>query len=146
MNPNSHESVDFASRLKVLRERRQLSPEELDRLLGFAEGATARWESAVGLPSVDFQQASQLADYFRVTLDQLIRGAPLSDEPAFPRELHRFLATAEGRRANQLNLIGVLIELPCIPSVELYAQAAATLESFIQAIDGAAFDGATDGS
>jgi len=145
MNPNSYRSVSFADRLRALRERRKLSPEDLDTLLGFALGTTERWENQVGLPSVDLQQAFLLADCFRVSLDQLLRGAPLPDEPAFPRELHRFLATAEGRRANQLNVIGVLIELPCIPSVELYGQVVATLEPFIQAIDGAAFAGATDG-
>lgn len=145
MNPNSRRSVSFGARLKALRVRQQLSPGDLDTLLGFKQGTTERWETEVGLPSVDLQQAVLLADCFRVTIDQLLRGAPLPDEPAFPRELHRFLATAAGRRANQLNLIGVLIELPCIPSVELYGQVVATLEPFVQAIDSAAFDAVTDG-
>jgi hypothetical protein len=77
-----------------------------------------------------------------------IRGAVAPSSRTNPRSPASSTASsrkAAGRRANQLNLIGVLIELPCIPSVELYGQVVATLEPFIQASDGAVFDAVTDG-
>lgn len=135
MNAVPHNPVAFGPRLQALRERRGLSPADLDTALGLGTGTCAYWENQLGPSTVAYAQTILLADYFCITLDQLMLGAPLRREAAFPLALHQFVATSDGRRALQLNLIRALRYLPCVPSIELYRDVVAALEPYVDAID-----------
>ncbi|HTU61424.1 MAG TPA: hypothetical protein VMF89_23375 [Polyangiales bacterium] len=135
MNAAPRTSVSFGTRLRALRARRGLSSDAVDETLGLEHGTSARWEDELDPPAVAHDLSILLADYFCVTLDQLLRGAPLSREPAFPPALHQFVASPDGQRALQLNLIRALRYLPCLPSIELYREVVAVLEPYADASD-----------
>lgn len=135
MHAAPHNPVTFGVRLQALRERRGLSSVDLDAALGLAPGTCTHWENELGPSTVAAAQSILLADYFCITLDQLMLGARLSREPAFPLALHQFVATPAGRRALQLNLIRALRYLPCLPSIEVYREVVAALEPYVDAID-----------
>jgi transcriptional regulator with XRE-family HTH domain len=135
MHAATHNLVAFGPRLQALRKRRGLSRADLDAALGLDPGTCAHWENELGSSTVAYAQTILLADYFCITLDQLMLGAPLRREPAFPLTLHQFVATSDGRPALQLNLIRALRYLPCVPSIELYREVVAALEPYVDAID-----------
>ena len=60
----------FAVRLRTLRQRRKLSRVRLGELCGLDKNAVGRYEAGKARPKLDALMA--LADYFGVTLDQLV--------------------------------------------------------------------------
>ena len=58
------------NRIRELRQEKQLSQEELARLLGVDRSAVARWETGVNLPRAS--KLMTLAKIFSCTLDELM--------------------------------------------------------------------------
>ena len=64
--------MKFNERLMALRKKRGLSQEELGFELGVSRQTVSKWESGQSYP--DFQRLVLLADYFDISLDELVRG------------------------------------------------------------------------
>ena len=64
--------MEFRQRLFELRRQAGLSQEELANLLGVTRQAVQKWEAGTSRP--DMENLTALADYFKVSLDYLIRG------------------------------------------------------------------------
>jgi transcriptional regulator with XRE-family HTH domain len=68
--------VNFADRLKQLREDHQLRQEDIGELLGFGKSTVSQWEAGIRVPAHDILE--RLADHFHVTVDYLLGR---TDEP-----------------------------------------------------------------
>lgn len=64
--------MEFHEKLQKLRTQENLTQEELAQKLYVSRAAVSKWESGRGYPSIDSLKA--IANYFGVTIDQLIRG------------------------------------------------------------------------
>lgn len=73
-------NLQTAERLVALRKQRGISQEELAEKLNLSRQAVSKWERAEASPDTDNLIA--LADFYGVTLDQLIRGGDALDEEA----------------------------------------------------------------
>lgn len=69
----------FAKRLKELREQRGISQKQLAEHLQVAQGAVGNWESGVRRPTV--KRLQQLAEFFGVSVDELLDTAPKKGVP-----------------------------------------------------------------
>ena len=69
--------MKFNERLMALRKKRGLSQEELGFELGVSRQTVSKWESGQSYP--DFQRLVLLADYFDISLDELVRGLDVGD-------------------------------------------------------------------
>jgi transcriptional regulator with XRE-family HTH domain len=119
MSRTAKPKTGFGLRLKKLRESRLLTQEQLAHELKFASGTVSRWERERGSPQAE--QLVALCEYFSVTSDHLLLGAP--EKPAVASdEFHKFLATAAGRYAKQRGLVNMLTHLKYDKplTVELY--------------------------
>lgn len=67
--------MEFCEKLKVLRKNKGLTQEELAQVLYVSRTAISKWESGRGYPSVDSLKA--IAEYFSVTVDELLSGEKL---------------------------------------------------------------------
>lgn len=74
----------FAENLKTLRLNRGISQQRLGEAMGVSAVAVGKWEK--GMTSPDMNKLMLLADYFGVTMDQLVRGTV---EPAAADESAR---------------------------------------------------------
>lgn len=63
--------MHLAQNLKYLREQKDLSQRELSDVLGFSSSAVTMWEQ--GRRSPDIETIIKLAEYFNITLDELVR-------------------------------------------------------------------------
>ena len=62
--------MEFNEKLQELRKNQGLTQEELARAIFVSRTAVSKWESGRGYPNIDSLKA--LADYFSVTVDELI--------------------------------------------------------------------------
>lgn len=62
--------MELNEKLKLLREEKGLTQEELAEALFVSRTAISKWESGRGCPSIDSLKA--IAKYFGVTIDELI--------------------------------------------------------------------------
>ena len=69
--------MNFAQNLRVLRKSREIKQVDLAECFQITQGAFSGWES--GLYEPNFKTLCALADYFRVTTDQLLGRAPLPE-------------------------------------------------------------------
>ena len=69
--------ADFAERLRLLRDARQLSQTRLAELLGIDPRSYNRWERGGNVPHVD--TLVKIADILQVTLDELVGRKDPSD-------------------------------------------------------------------
>lgn len=66
--------MTFAQRLQTLREQKELTQEELAKLVNISQPAYNAYERGKNMPSKN--TAIQLAKVLRVTVDELINGKP----------------------------------------------------------------------
>ena len=80
--------MEFHEKLQKLRTDEQLTQEALAEKLYVSRTAISKWESGRGYPSIDSLKV--IAEYFHVTIDELIRGeeiaAPSEQEKESVRE------------------------------------------------------------
>ena len=62
--------MTFAERLQLLREKHQLSKQELSSILGMARRSYFRYEKGERMPS--YEVLLQIANYFEVSVDYLM--------------------------------------------------------------------------
>lgn len=67
--------MEFHEKLQELRKSRGLTQEELAEVLYVSRTAISKWESGRGYPSIDSLKG--IADYFSVTIDELLSGEKL---------------------------------------------------------------------
>ncbi len=60
----------FCTKLKELREEKQLSCKQLGKILGVSDASISRWENGKRLPTIDVLY--NIAIYFNVSADYLI--------------------------------------------------------------------------
>ena len=72
--------MDFRERLFELRRQTGLSQEELASLLGVTRQAVQKWEAGTSSPDMD--NLVSLAEYFKVSLDYLVKGTEPTPPPA----------------------------------------------------------------
>ena len=75
-------TMRLAERIMTLRMARGLSQEELARQLGVSRQSVSKWETGASTP--ELEKLTALADFFQITLDELVRGAavPAPEAPA----------------------------------------------------------------
>ena len=73
--------MEFSEKLKELRSEKGISQAKLAADIHISRSAVAKWENGLGLPSDESLQL--LADYFGITIDELI------PNPGFRRPLQR---------------------------------------------------------
>ena len=104
--------MEFPQRLFELRRQAGLSQEELANLLGVTRQAVQKWEAGTSRP--DMNNLTALADYFKVSLDYLIRGA---EEAAPAREtavIHHYYHRWQYEYKSKRTLFGLpLVHINC---------------------------------
>lgn len=71
------DSMVFAEKLKQLRDRAGISQEQLAGQIGVSRQVVTKWENGTGTPKIDNLKA--LADYFHVTLDEMLGRTDATD-------------------------------------------------------------------
>jgi transcriptional regulator with XRE-family HTH domain len=102
--------MKFNERLMALRKKRGLSQEELGFELGVSRQTVSKWESGQSYP--DFQRLVLLADYFDISLDELVRGLDVGDVRALnesEKQLSSIYVDVEGGKAAMRKYIRVLL-------------------------------------
>lgn len=102
--------MKFNERLIALRKKWGLSQEELGFELGVSRQTVSKWESGQSYP--DFQRLVLLADYFDISLDELVRGLDVGDVRALnesEKQLSSIYADVEGGKAVMRKYIRVLL-------------------------------------
>ncbi|MEY8315629.1 helix-turn-helix domain-containing protein [Adlercreutzia muris] len=102
--------MKFNERLMALRKKWGLSQEELGFELGVSRQTVSKWESGQSYP--DFQRLVLLADYFDISLDELVRGLDVGDVRALnesEKQLSSIYADVEGGKAVMRKYIRVLL-------------------------------------
>lgn len=69
----------FSTRLKELRQEKGLTQERFAQGLNVSKGAVAMWETGKRTPDADMLMT--IANYFKVTVDELIGNEHTTDEP-----------------------------------------------------------------
>ena len=69
--------MNFNEKLIKLRKERGLSQEELGAAVGVSRQTISKWELAQSYP--DFQKLVLLSDYFRISLDTLVKDIDVED-------------------------------------------------------------------
>lgn len=64
--------MNFGQKLIRLRKKQGLSQEELGRRLDVSRQTVSKWEAGASYP--DFERLILLADFFGISLDELVRG------------------------------------------------------------------------
>ena len=79
----------LSDNLRSLRRRRGESQEQVAEAVGITRQALSKWESGASLP--DLPNCAALADYYGVTVDDLLRYDPAREGlPVPPRGKHSF--------------------------------------------------------
>ncbi len=102
--------MKFNERLMALRKKRGLSQEELGFELGVSRQTVSKWESGQSYP--DFQRLVLLADYFDISLDELVRGLDVGDVRALnesEKQLSSIYVDVKGGKAAMRKYIRVLL-------------------------------------
>ena len=102
--------MKFNERLMALRKKRGLSQEELGFELGVSRQTVSKWESGQSYP--DFQRLVLLADYFDISLDELVRGLDVGDVRALnesEKQLSSIYADVEEGKVVMRKYIRVLL-------------------------------------
>ncbi|WP_302961328.1 helix-turn-helix domain-containing protein [uncultured Adlercreutzia sp.] len=102
--------MKFNERLMTLRKKRGLSQEELGFELGVSRQTVSKWEQGQSYP--DFQRLVLLADYFDISLDELVRGLDVGDVRALnesEKQLSSIYADVEGGKAAMHKYLRVLL-------------------------------------
>ena len=88
--------MDFAKKLAELRKERNMTQEDLGRVVGISTAAISKWENENAIP--DIYMLMELADYFNVSTDELLgrnlrkKKVAIADDAKFMRDsLERIL-------------------------------------------------------
>ena len=73
--------MTLGSRINEYRRQRNITQEQLAESMGVTSQAVSKWENDISCPDISIMP--QLADYFNVSLDKLLRG----EEPSRPHVL-----------------------------------------------------------
>lgn len=84
----------FKTRIRQLRENKELTQEELAKVIGVSRATLASWE--IGRREPDFETASKIADFFDVSVDYLLGR---TDDP---RSYEAILMSSFGERLKKL--------------------------------------------
>lgn len=74
--------MNFSDKLKEIRKNEGLSQEQLADKIGVSRQAITKWETGKGLP--DVENMVIIAEIFKMTLDELLRGSAAKQEPEKP--------------------------------------------------------------
>ena len=112
--------AEFGERLRRLRERQQLTQEDLARAVATNTGTVSRWERGIGNPQAS--QLVMLAETLGASVDYLLRGTdPEVHAPPLTPAFHEFLRTEHGRIAQERRWIELLLSIRVAnPTVSLY--------------------------
>ncbi len=69
--------MNFNERLIELRRSKALSQDELGEKLGVSRQTISKWELGQSYP--DFKSLVSISDYFKLTLDELVKGVNVQD-------------------------------------------------------------------
>lgn len=83
--------MEFCDRLRILREKREMTREELGTVFGLSYSAIAKYESGERTP--DFDLLKKIAQFFRVSTDYLIG---FTDDPGVRSSAQTPLFISEG--------------------------------------------------
>lgn len=114
----------IGGRISALRKRDGLTQEELAAQMGVSPQAVSKWENDLSIP--DLSALTALADYFHLSLDELVRGQrtdvqyvpPESRKSADQLLLRVRVRTEEGDKIN-VNLPLALVRIAAQLDVEL---------------------------
>ncbi len=88
--------MDFAKKLAELRKQRNMTQEDLGRVVGISTAAISKWENENAIP--DIYMLIELADYFNISTDELLgrnlrkKKVAIADDAKFMRDnLERIL-------------------------------------------------------
>lgn len=62
--------MEFNEKLKLLREKKNITQEELANVLYVSRTAVSKWESGKGYPSIDTLQ--KIAEFYEISIDELL--------------------------------------------------------------------------
>ncbi len=102
--------MKFNERLMALRKKQGLSQEELGFELGVSRQTVSKWELGQSYP--DFQRLVLLADYFGISLDELVHGLDVGDVRALnesEKQISSIYCDVEGAKATMRKYIRVLL-------------------------------------
>ena len=102
--------MKFNERLMALRKKQGLSQEELGFELGVSRQTVSKWELGQSYP--DFQRLVLLADYFGISLDELVHGLDVGDVRALnesEKQISSIYSDVEGAKATMRKYIRVLL-------------------------------------
>ncbi len=102
--------MKFNERLMALRKKQGLSQEELGFELGVPRQTVSKWELGQSYP--DFQRLVLLADYFGISLDELVHGLDVGDVRALnesEKQISSIYSDVEGAKATMRKYIRVLL-------------------------------------
>lgn len=103
--------MDFRERLFELRRQAGLSQEELANLLGVTRQAVQKWEAGTSRPDMD--NLVSLAEYFKVSLDNLVTGKETTPPPA-PTIVNNYYTEQSWHRHYEYKSKRTLFGLPLI--------------------------------
>lgn len=96
---NKKMNIETANRLLQLRKKHNLSQEELAEKIGVSRQAISKWERAEASPDTD--NLILLAEIYGVSLDELIKGKPVSSDDANPPNSESDNADCDGDDADE---------------------------------------------
>ena len=77
----------LGSRIARLRKRKEITQDQLAEYMGISAQAVSKWENDITCP--DITALPKLADYFNVTVDELLRGENTDKVKIVPRNERR---------------------------------------------------------
>lgn len=83
--------MTLGSRINEYRRQRNITQEQLAEAMGVTSQAVSKWENDISCP--DISVLPQLADYFSVTLDRLVRGAEPNRPQVLPENVRKDINT-----------------------------------------------------
>ncbi|MCL2361108.1 MAG: helix-turn-helix domain-containing protein [Defluviitaleaceae bacterium] len=118
-------------RINEYRRQRNITQEQLAETMGVTSQAVSKWENDISCP--DISVLPQLADYFGVSLDLLLRGEtpggvqlmPQNQRKDFDRLTLRIVATSADGDYAKINLpmplikVGLEIGIPLVQTMQL---------------------------
>ncbi|WP_049945541.1 helix-turn-helix domain-containing protein [Candidatus Stoquefichus massiliensis] len=74
--------MKFGERLQTLRKEKNLSQEELARILNVSRQTISRWESSLSSP--DLEMLEKICQYFHMTYDEFLQNKPIQKKSYLP--------------------------------------------------------------
>lgn len=107
--------MNFNDRLTDLRKRKGLSQEQLGYELGVSRQTVSNWELGQSYP--DFQRLVLLSDYYKMSLDELVRGVDVGDVRALnesEKQISSIYSDVERGKEAALRALRALLVVVCV--------------------------------